>query len=126
MSHLVVTRFQLWGDVVTQYLHRVGPGRREYLCAVVIIIGGSNGDIELAREGMFECEAGEGLRGVGYESTDGLCDDFSRGIWMVMDVGWGALGPEDGIEVGMLLILNFRCTNGPLKSLQTPQVRLAQ
>ena len=77
------------------------------------------GDIELAGEGTFECEAG-GVGscgpsvGVGYESTDDLRDDFSGGTVEVADGGdGGAPGPKDGMAVGMLLVLGFGCANGP-------------
>jgi len=77
------------------------------------------GDIKFAGEGTFECdEGGVGSWGtsvgVGYESTEDLCDDFSWGIEEVVDGGdGGAPGPKDGMAVGMLLVLGFGCANGP-------------
>jgi len=45
---------------------------------------------------------------VGYESTDDLRDDLSAGVGVVVDGGdGGAPGPNDGIAVGMLLVLGF-------------------
>ena len=78
------------------------------------------GDIELAGEGTFECEAG-GVGscgpsvGVGYESTDDLRDDFSGGTVEVADGGdGGAPGPKDGMAVGMLLVLTMTTFAVPL------------
>ena len=77
------------------------------------------GDIELVREGMFECELGgvgscRPSVGAGYKSTDDLRNDFSRRTVEVTDGGDGGVpGPKDGMTVGMLLVLGFRCTNGP-------------
>jgi hypothetical protein len=75
--------------------------------------------MELAGEGTFECEAG-GVGswgpsvGVGYDSTDDLRDDFSEGIVEVADGGdAGAPGPNDGMAVGILLVLGLGCANGP-------------
>lgn len=77
------------------------------------------GDIELAGEGTFECKA-EGVGswgpsiGVGYKSTDDLRDHLSGGTVEVADGGdSGAPEPKDEMAVGMLLVLDFGCTNGP-------------
>ena len=66
---------------------------------------------------MFECKAG-GVRscgpsvGVGYESTNDLHDDFSRGTMEVADGGDGGVpGPKDGMAVGMLLMLHQQNRN---------------
>ena len=51
---------------------------------------------------------------MGYEPTDDLCDDFSGGTGEVADGGdGGALGPKDGMVVGMLLVLGFGWAKGP-------------
>ena len=51
---------------------------------------------------------------IGYESTDDLRDDLSGGTVEVADGGDSAAPePKDGMAVGMLLALHFRCTNGP-------------
>jgi hypothetical protein len=83
------------------------------------LLGGVAGDIVLAGVGTFEWVAG-GVGnwgtsvGVGYESTEDLRDDFSVGIKVVADGGdGGAPGPNDGMAVGMLLVLGFGCANGP-------------
>ena len=63
------------------------------------------GDIELAREGTFEWDAGRvgswrGSVGIGYELTNGLCNSFFEGT--VEDVNGGdggAPGPKDGIAM---------------------------
>ena len=75
--------------------------------------------MELAGEGTFKCKAG-GVGswgtsvGVGHDSTDDLCDNFSVGTEEVDDGrDWGATGPKDGMAVGILLVLGFRCANGP-------------
>jgi hypothetical protein len=79
-------------------------------------LGGVTGDIELAGEGTFECDAG-GVGswgtsvGVGYDSTDDLRDE---GTEEVVDGGdGGAPGPKDGIAVGILLVLGLGCAKGP-------------
>jgi hypothetical protein len=52
--------------------------------------------------------------GVGYESTDDLRDEFSKRIREVADDGdGGTLGPDDGMVVGMLLVLGFGCAKSP-------------
>lgn len=46
--------------------------------------------------------------------TNDCCEDLSNGIKDVADGGdGGALGPKEGMVVGMLLILNFRCVKDP-------------
>jgi hypothetical protein len=64
-------------------------------------LGGVTGDMELAGEVTFECDAGgaesrEGSGGVGYEPTDGLRDDFSEGtvdvVRCTVTRGWGGRG----------------------------------
>jgi len=81
--------------------------------------GGVTGDIEFAGEGTFKCDEGgvgswRTSVGVGYESTDDPCDDFSGGIEEVVDRGdGGAPGPKDGMAVRMLLVLGFGCAKGP-------------
>ena len=51
---------------------------------------------------------------MGYDSPDDLRDDFSWGIGEVVDGGdGGAPGPNDGMAVGMLLVLGFGCAKGP-------------
>jgi len=52
----------VWGDVVARYLHRVGPGGRDYLRAVVLVIGGVTGDIELAGDVRMRSRSGEGTK----------------------------------------------------------------
>jgi len=37
------------GDVVARYLHHIRPGRRDYLCAVVLVIGGVTGGHRVGR-----------------------------------------------------------------------------
>jgi hypothetical protein len=45
---------------------------------------------------------------VGYDSTDDLRDDFSGEVEVVVDGGdGGAPGPNDGMAVGILLVLGF-------------------
>ena len=52
--------------------------------------------------------------GVGYESTDDLRDDLSRGTVEIADGRDGGVpGPKDGMAVGMLLMLGIGCANGP-------------
>ena len=51
---------------------------------------------------------------MGYNSPDNLHDDFSWDIKEVIDGGDGD-APElnDGMVVGMLLVLGFGCMKGP-------------
>ena len=54
-----------------------------------------------------------GSVGVGYEST-GLRKKFSEGIMEIVDGrDGGTLGPEDGMSVGILLVLGFGHANRP-------------
>jgi hypothetical protein len=77
---------------------------------------GVTGDMESAGEGIFECDVGSwgGSVGVGYESTAGLRKIFSEGTVKIVDGGdGGILGLEDGMSVGILLVLGFGHTNRP-------------
>ena len=71
------------------------------------------GDIELAGDGIFECEEGGvgrrgGSIGAGYVPTDDLRDDFSRCTGEVVEGGdGGAPGPNEVMGVGMLFVLGF-------------------
>ena len=50
--------------------------------------------------------------GVEYNSTDDCREDFSDGIVEAAEGrDGGAPGPKDGMAVGMLLVLGFKCAN---------------
>lgn len=52
--------------------------------------------------------------GVGYDSTNNLRNSFSGGTVKVTEGGdGGALEPNDGMAVGMLLVLGFGWVSGP-------------
>ena len=78
-------------------MHIVRPGGEGDLGAVALVVGGATGDMELAGDEIFECDAGgtesrEGSGGVGYELINGLRDDFSEGtvevVRCTMTRGW--------------------------------------
>lgn len=76
------------------------------------------GDIESAGEGAFEWEARGvgswgGSVGVGYNLSNNHCNKLSGEIGGVIDGDGGVPGLNDGIAVGMLLVLGFGCANGP-------------
>ena len=111
-----LSRFLLQRLPVDNFVHSIEHGCELVLKADEFV---RERDIELAGEGTFEWEAG-GVGswgtsvGVGYESTDDLRDDFSEGIKVLADSGdGGALGPNNGMAVRMLLVLGFGCAKGP-------------
>jgi len=77
------------------------------------------GDIKFAGEGVLECRTGGVERrgtsvGMGYESTNDLCDNFSGGTGEVVDGGdSGSLRSKNRMMVKILLVLSFGWANGP-------------
>ena len=53
--------------------------------------------------------------GVGYELADDCRKDISDGVVEAAEGGdGGAPGPNDGMAVGMLLVLGLGCARGPM------------
>ena len=107
-----------WRNVVARRSHRVGPGGRDYLGAIALVVWRGNGGHQVGRRGVVHVQQGVGswgtLVGVGFESTDDLRNDFSWGIEEVVNGGdVGAPGPKDGMVVEMLLVLGFGYAKGP-------------
>ena len=82
------------GDVVGQGVYRIGPGERDDLCAVALVVGRRDGRYRIGQGGDIRMGCGRsrklgGSVGVGYEPTDDLHDGFSEGTVEDVDGGSG-------------------------------------